>query len=62
MQVSIKRIQIREGRRSLDMGHVKELTDSIRELGLLNPLTIDRENFLIEIGRASCRERVFADV
>ena len=47
MQVSIKRIQIREGRRSLDMGHVKELTDSIRELGLLNPLTIDRENFLI---------------
>ncbi len=47
MQVSIKRIQIREGRRSLDMGHVKELTDSIRELGLLNPLTIDKENFLI---------------
>ncbi len=47
MQVSIKRIQIKEGRRSLDMGHVKELADSIQELGLLNPLTIDRENFLI---------------
>ena len=47
MQVSIKRIQIREGRRNLDMGHVKELADSIRELGLLNPLTIDKENFLI---------------
>ena len=29
MQVSIKRIQIREGRRSLDMGHVKELTGRI---------------------------------
>ena len=35
------------GRRNLDMGHVKELADSIRELGLLNPLTIDKENFLI---------------
>ncbi len=47
MQVSIKKIQIREGRRSLDMGHVKELANSIQGLGLLNPLTIDRENVLI---------------
>ena len=47
MQISIREIQIKEGRRSLDNNHVKELADSIRELGLLNPLTIDRENFLI---------------
>ena len=47
MQVPIKNIQIKEGRRSLDANHVKELTDSIRELGLLNPITVDRELFLI---------------
>lgn len=47
MQIPIREIQIKGGRRSLDAGHVKELTDSIRELGLLNPLTIDRGNFLI---------------
>ena len=33
--------------RSLDTCHVGELADSIREIGLLNPLTIDRDNFLI---------------
>ncbi len=48
MQVPIGKIQIKEGRRSLDAGHVKELADSIRELGLLNPLTtIDRDYVLI---------------
>ena len=34
MQVPVGKIQIREGRRSLDAGHVKELADSIQELGL----------------------------
>lgn len=47
MQVPIGKIQIKEGRRSLDAGHVKELADSIQELGLLNPLTIDRDYVLI---------------
>lgn len=47
MQVPIGKIQIKEGRRSLDACHVKELADSIRELGLLNPLTIDRDYVLI---------------
>lgn len=47
MQVPIGKIQIKEGRRSLDADHVKELADSIRELGLLNPLTIDRDYVLI---------------
>ena len=36
MQVPIGKIQIKEGRRSLDAGHVKELAGSIQELGLLN--------------------------
>lgn len=47
MRLSIKEIQVKEGRRSLDNCHVGELADSIREIGLLNPLTIDRDNFLI---------------
>lgn len=47
MKVSIVEIRIKEGRRSLDADHVKELADSIRELGLLNPVTIDNENILI---------------
>ena len=47
MRLSIKEIQVKEGRRSLDTCHVGELADSIREIGLLNPLTIDSDNFLI---------------
>jgi len=47
MQVPIKEIRVKEGRRRLDMDHVKELADSIRELGLLNPVTIDKGKNLI---------------
>ncbi len=47
MQIPIEQIRIKEGRRSLDSGYVKELVASIREMGLLNPITIDRENVLI---------------
>lgn len=47
MQISVKEINTKEGRRRLDAGHVGELVDSIRELGLLNPITIDKGNNLI---------------
>lgn len=47
MKISIDEIRIKEGRRSLDADHVRELADSIHELGLLNPITIDSENTLI---------------
>jgi len=47
MQISIDEIRLRDGRRKLDTDHIKELADSIQELGLLNPITIDREYFLI---------------
>lgn len=47
MKVPIGEIRIKEGRRSLDAAHVGELADSIRELGLLNPVTIDKDNHLI---------------
>ncbi len=35
MQVPIEEIKRKDGRRKLDTDHVKELADSIRELGLL---------------------------
>lgn len=47
MRVLVKKIHVKEGRRSLDPIHVQELADSIRELGLLNPPTVDRDNTLI---------------
>lgn len=47
MKVPIGEIQINEERRGVDTAHVRELADSIRELGLLNPVTVDRENNLI---------------
>lgn len=47
MRVLVEEIHVREGRRSLDPIHVRELADSIRELGLLNPPTVDRDNILI---------------
>ncbi len=47
MQIAIDEILIKNGRRVLDKSHVQELAGSIRELGLLNPITIDRKNVLI---------------
>ncbi len=47
MRIAIQEIQVKEGRRSPDGGHVKELADSIQEFGLLNPITIDQGNVLI---------------
>lgn len=47
MKISVDEIQVREGRRELDTAHVQELADSIKELGLLNPVTVDKENYLI---------------
>ena len=47
MQIAVEKIHVKEGRRGLDGGHVKELAESIQELGMLNPLTIDREYNLI---------------
>ena len=47
MKIHVDEIQIKSGRRELDVNHVRELADSIRELGLLNPITVDKENVLI---------------
>lgn len=47
MMVSIEGIRIKDGRRMPDAAHVRELASSIRELGLINPVTIDKENNLV---------------
>lgn len=47
MKIPIEEIQVKDGRRELDADHVRELADSIRELGLLNPITVDKEHTLI---------------
>ena len=47
MKLPIEEIQIKEGRRELNVEHVEELSESIRELGLLNPLTVDKDYTLI---------------
>lgn len=47
MKIPTEEIQVKDGRRELDADHVRELVDSIRELGLLNPITVDKEHTLI---------------
>lgn len=47
MKIQVNEIQVREGRRELDADHVRELAGSIKELGLLNPITVDKDHFLI---------------
>jgi N6-adenosine-specific RNA methylase IME4/ParB-like chromosome segregation protein Spo0J len=47
MKISITEIKIKKGRRLVDENKVKELAESIREIGLLNPITVTRENVLI---------------
>lgn len=47
MQVEAGKIRVKGGRRGLDEDYVKKLAESIRELGLLNPITVDRDFCLI---------------
>ena len=47
MLVPISEIKVSAGRRETDPEEVRELVDSISKVGLLNPITIDREHTLI---------------
>ena len=47
MLVPISEIKVNAGRRKADPEGVQELVDSISKVGLLNPITIDREHTLI---------------
>lgn len=47
MLVSINEIKVNPGRRDAEPEDIKSLADSIAELGLLNPITIDQNHTLI---------------
>jgi len=47
MKIKISEIKIKKGRRPVDEDKARELADSIREIGLLNPITVTKENQLI---------------
>jgi ParB family chromosome partitioning protein len=47
MKVSITDIKVKCGRRSIDEEKVKEIAESIKEIGLLNPVTLNEDMALI---------------
>ena len=47
MRIPISEITVNPGRRELNLDDVKELADSIRELGLLHPIIVDKKHTLI---------------
>ncbi len=47
MHIPIREIKINPGRREAAPGSVRELADSIAEIGLLNPIIVDQEYTLI---------------
>lgn len=47
MKIPIKDIKVAAGRREARLGEIRKLADSIAEVGLLNPVTVDREHTLI---------------
>ncbi len=47
MRIAINEIKVGPGRRETQPEAVRELADSISEVGLLNPITVNQENTLI---------------
>ena len=47
MRVLIDQIRVSPGRREAQPEHIQELAGSIRELGLLNPITVGQDCTLI---------------
>jgi len=47
MKIKISEITIHKGRRDVDYVKVSELAESIRIVGLINPITVDKNNTLI---------------
>lgn len=52
MKIPIKSIKINQGRRAIDSTKVKELAESIKEIGLINPITVrpDKSEYLLIAG------------
>src|SRR3712207_762455 len=63
-EIAIEEIEANpnQPRREFDEEALQELAVSIREIGIIQPITLrqvaDHRFQIIEIGRASCRERV----
>ncbi|MCL2306288.1 MAG: MT-A70 family methyltransferase [Planctomycetaceae bacterium] len=47
MQVKISKIIVQDGRREIDFVKVAELASSIKIIGLINPITVDKQSVLI---------------
>lgn len=47
MRIAISEIKVNPGRREVEQKNIKELADSIRDLGLLHPIIIDKKYTLI---------------
>ena len=47
MRIAISEIKVNPGRREVDQENIKELADSIRDLGLLHPIIVDKKYTLI---------------
>ena len=47
MRIQITEIKIAPGRQEADPDGIQELADSISQVGLINPITIDQEHILI---------------
>jgi len=47
MKIAISEIKINAGRRPVDLEGIDELVQSISEIGLLNPITIDQDHTLV---------------
>ena len=44
MKISLNKITVKENRRTVNESKVSELSESIKELGLLNPITVEEKN------------------
>lgn len=44
MKINVNEITVRDNRRKVNESKVSELSDSIKELGLLNPITVEEQN------------------
>lgn len=47
MKIKVENVKVRDGRRMIDQGKVKKLAASIKEVGLINPITLTRDNTLV---------------
>lgn len=47
MRIKISKIRVKPGRRATIPEHIEELSKSIAEVGLLNPITVDQDHTLI---------------